>query len=69
MLHVLKKQQELIQFQHTNRVTHDYFSTSTNCTVILLVVGLGLNGESRGLAGVEVEDAILLVVGPGLTGT
>jgi hypothetical protein len=40
----------------------------SNCAAILLVVGPGLNGESRGLVGVEVEAVILLVVGPGLTG-
>ena len=37
----------------------------SSCAAILLVVGPGLNGEAEGLVGVEVETAILLVIGPG----
>ena len=41
---------------------------TSSFAAILPVVGLGLNGESEDLIGVEVEAAILLVIGPGLTG-
>ena len=36
----------------------------SSCAAILPVVGLGLNGESEDLIGVEVETAALLAVGP-----
>ena len=39
-----------------------------SCTAMFLVVGPGLNCVSGGFVGVEVEAAILLVIGPGLTG-
>ena len=39
-----------------------------SCAAMLLVVGPGLNCVSGGFVGVEVEAAILLVIGFGLTG-
>ena len=41
----------------------------SNCAAILLAVGPGPNGEFGDLVGVEVEAAILLVIGLGLTGS
>jgi len=41
----------------------------SNCAAIHLVVGPRLNGEFGDLVRVEVEAAILLVIGPGVTGT